>query len=105
MCVQLNRKAEFDRIWKWAKPICHDDDTLSGAILPGPAGLTEPASQKGLLPMGRVFYHGAVLASHRWGDGEGIHNYSKEACTTCATASTKGNSRVQAIPCGIPGQS
>ena len=83
MCVQMNMKEEFDRVWKWAKTYmyieegwnkgyfawhCNTEDGSKMDEVPGPA------------PDGEEFFAMALFfASHRWGDGEGIFNYSEEA--------------------------
>jgi len=38
--VQLNEKQEFDRIWKWAKPVCSTSREAVKIISPGIAELT-----------------------------------------------------------------
>lgn len=90
MCVQLDKKAEFDRIWKWAKTYMYlDDESLKGA----PEGAMSnkgyfawscqtdgTKNAWGAAPDGEEFFAMALFfASHRWGDGEGIFAYSKEA--------------------------
>ncbi len=81
MCVQTDHKEEFDRIWKWARTnmfltkgrnrgfFCWSNSTDGSKNADGPA------------PDGEEYFAMALLfASHRWGDGEGIFNYSREAC-------------------------
>ena len=41
MCVQLDMKEEFDRIWKWSKTYMYMDEGDNEAILPGPVRPTE----------------------------------------------------------------
>jgi oligosaccharide reducing-end xylanase len=78
--VQLDKKSEFDRLWKWAKTYMQHHSgprknflawhcTTSGSILDSNA-----ASD------GEEWFAMALfLASARWGDGEGIFNYKAEA--------------------------
>jgi oligosaccharide reducing-end xylanase len=78
--VQLNKKTEFDRLWKWAKTYMQHQSgprknffawhcTTSGAILDSNA-----ASD------GEEWFAMALfLASARWGDGEGIFDYKAGA--------------------------
>jgi len=76
----------------------------SGAILPGPAGLTEPAKSEGAAPDGEEYFTMALFfASHRWGDGEGIYNYSKEACTILRDCIHKGEQPGTGHPMWDPG--
>ena len=68
MCVQLDMKEEFDRIWKWSKTYMYMEGGENEKNSYGPA------------PDGEEFYAMALFfASHRWGDGEGIFHYSREA--------------------------
>ncbi|HLP01824.1 MAG TPA: glycosyl hydrolase family 8 [Opitutaceae bacterium] len=81
LAVQLDERAEFDRIWRWTKRHmfmeegssagyyawhCRYDGTKIGR--PGPA------------PDGEEWFVMALFfAAHRWGNGEGIFNYEQEA--------------------------
>ena len=82
LAVQLDKRAEFDRLWRWANRYmrhaagprqgyfawqCKFDGTV---IDPGSASDGE-----------EWFAMALFLASHRWGDGEGICNYGAEAQT------------------------
>lgn len=80
IAVQMNKKEEFDRLWKWAKTYmyqteggykgyfawhCQTDGTQLDA---------NPASD------GEVWFITALFfADGRWGSGEGIYNYRAEA--------------------------
>jgi len=80
IAVQLNKKEEFDRLWKWTKTYmyqteggykgyfawhCKTDGTQLAA---------NPASD------GEVWFITALFfADGRWGSGEGIYNYRAEA--------------------------
>jgi oligosaccharide reducing-end xylanase len=80
IAVQLNKKEEFDRLWKWAKTYmyqteggykgyfawhCKTDGTQLAA---------NPASD------GEIWFITALFfADGRWGSGEGIYNYRAEA--------------------------
>jgi endo-1,4-beta-D-glucanase Y len=80
IAVQLDRKAEFDRLWKWAKTFmqfgtgphkgyfgwhCRTDGTL----------LDSTAASDGEA----WFVMSLYFASARWGDGNGIYAYRAEA--------------------------
>lgn len=79
-CVQMNKKEEFDRIWKWSKTFMYLNEGKNAGYF---AWSVDPSGEKnayGPAPDGEEFYAMAlILASHRWGDGEGIFNYSHEA--------------------------
>jgi oligosaccharide reducing-end xylanase len=80
IAVQLDKKDEFDRLWKWTKTYMYQVDgpykgyfawhcTTSGEHL-----AANPASD------GEEWFATALFfASARWGDGEGIYNYRSEA--------------------------
>jgi oligosaccharide reducing-end xylanase len=80
IAVQLDKQAEFDRLWKWAKTYMYQ----SGGPFQGyfawhctPEGVqldANPASD------GEEWFAMALLfASARWGDGEGIFAYRAQA--------------------------
>jgi len=80
MCVQLDKKEEFDRIWKWAKTYMymetgeHEGYFAWSCKTDGTRNANSPA------PDGEEYFAMALFfASHRWGDGEGIYEYSREA--------------------------
>jgi oligosaccharide reducing-end xylanase len=82
ICVQMDKKAEFDKIWKWARTNmyyasgqykgyfawhCMDDGTKIG-------GNPTPA------PDGEEYFATALIfAAKRWGNGSGIFDYTTEA--------------------------
>ena len=81
ICVQLNKQAEFNKIWKWAKTYmqygtssnyngyfawqCNTDGSIKGN---GPASDGEA-----------YFITALFFAANRWGNGTGIYNYGAEA--------------------------
>lgn len=80
MCVQLNMKEQFDRIWKWSKTYMYMSEGINEGYFAWSCALDGKKNAYGPAPDGEEYYALALLfASHRWGDGEGIFNYSKEA--------------------------
>lgn len=80
MCVQLNMKEEFDRIWKWAKTYMYMSEGENEGYFAWSCSIDGRKNAYGPAPDGEEYFAMALLfASHRWGDGEGIFNYSKEA--------------------------
>jgi oligosaccharide reducing-end xylanase len=80
IAVQLNKKEEFDRIWKWAKTYMYQTDGgykgyFAWHCKPDGTQLAaNPASD------GEEWFIMALLfADGRWGSGEGIYNYRAEA--------------------------
>lgn len=80
MCVQRNMKEEFDRLWKWAKTYMYMDEGLNKGYFAWSVKLNGEKNAYGPAPDGEEYFAMALFfASNRWGDGEGIFNYSKEA--------------------------
>ena len=80
MCVQLDMKEEFDRIWKWSKTYMWMNEGENEGYFAWSCHVDGSRNSDGPAPDGEEFYAMALFfASHRWGDGEGIFNYSSEA--------------------------
>lgn len=80
MCVQLDMKEEFDRIWKWAKTYMFMTEGWSEGYFAWSCGTDGSRNADGAAPDGEEFFAMALFfASHRWGDGEGIFAYSQQA--------------------------
>ncbi|MBO4458385.1 MAG: xylanase [Butyrivibrio sp.] len=96
MCVQLDMKEEFDRIWKWAKTYMWMNDGENEGYFAWSCQVTGEKNAYGPAPDGEEFFAMALFfASHRWGDGEGIFNYSAEAKEILRACIHKGeNGRV-----------
>lgn len=81
MCVQMDDKEKFDRVWKWVKTYMwmRNPNWNKGYFI-WSCGLDGSQNGEGPAPDGEEYFAMALfLASHRWGDGDGIFNYSKEA--------------------------
>lgn len=80
ICVQMNKKEEFDRIWKWACTYMWMEEGESEGYFAWSCGLDGTRNANGTAPDGEEFFAMALFfASHRWGDGEGIYCYSEQA--------------------------
>ena len=80
MCVQMNKKEEFDRIWKWTKTYMWLDRGPNKGYFAWSCATNGKKNAFGAAPDGEEFFAMALFfASRRWGDGEGIFNYSAEA--------------------------
>ena len=80
ICVQMDKQEEFDRLWKWAKThMQHKSGEFKGYFAwqmnkDGKIKDDTPAAD------GEEYFATSLLfASARWGNGEGIYNYNKEA--------------------------
>jgi oligosaccharide reducing-end xylanase len=90
IAVQMDKKAEFDRLWKWTKTYMYQEDGPYKGYFAwhcstdGKKLHSNPASD------GEEWFATALFfASHRWGDGEGIFNYKQEADAILDTMLTK----------------
>ena len=80
MCVQLDMKEQFDRIWKWAKTYMFMTEGDNEGYFAWSCETTGKKNADGPAPDGEEFFAMALFfASHRWGDGEGIFEYSRQA--------------------------
>ena len=80
ICVQMNKKEEFDRIWKWACTYMWMEEGESEGYFAWSCGFDGTRNADGAAPDGEEFFAMALFfASHRWGDDEGIYCYSEQA--------------------------
>ena len=80
LCVQLNMRDEFDRLWKWSKTYMWMQEGENEGYFAWSCGVDGTKNADGPAPDGEEFFALALFfASHRWGDGDGIFNYSYEA--------------------------
>ena len=80
ICVQMDKKEEFDRIWKWAYTYMWMEEGESEGYFAWSCRLDGTRNADGAAPDGEEFFAMALFfASHRWGDGEGIYCYSEQA--------------------------
>jgi oligosaccharide reducing-end xylanase len=90
IAVQLDKKAEFDRLWKWTKTYMYQiEGPYKGffawhCATSGVHMASNPASD------GEEWFITALFfASKRWGNGQGIYNYRQEAQAILDTMRTK----------------
>lgn len=86
IAVQLDRKSEFDRIWKWAKTYMQHHTGIrknyfAWHCTTAGAKLDQNAASDGE----EWFVTALFFAAARWGNGEGIFNYKEEAQTILRT--------------------
>jgi len=73
-------KEEFDRIWRWAMKYMYNTEGEFRGYFSWSCDLDGNKNDKGPAPDGEIFFAMALFfASHRWGDSEGIFNYSEHA--------------------------
>jgi len=83
MCVQLDKKTEFDRLWKWAKTNMYNsvnNGKNSRGYFAWQCGTDGSKKDVNPAPDGEFYFVTALLfASARWGDGTGDFAYGKWA--------------------------
>ncbi|MCR5094012.1 MAG: xylanase [Lachnospiraceae bacterium] len=91
MCVQLDMKEEFDRIWKWAVTKMYLTEGFNEGFFGWSRKLDSDTLAPGPAPDGEEFFAMALFfASHRWGDGEDIFAYSEWARRILSACLHKG---------------
>ncbi len=99
MCVQMNMKEEFDRIWKWAKTYMYLEEGFFEGYFAWSCKTDGTKNAYGPAPDGEEYFAMALFfASHRWGDGEGIFDYSGEAKEILRAALHKGENGRKGLP-------
>ena len=80
ICVQMDKQEEFNCLWKWAKTYMqHTSGEFKGYFA---WQMNTNGTKKDNTPAadGEEYFATSLLfASARWGNGEGIYNYNKEA--------------------------
>lgn len=82
IAVQVDKKAEFDAIWNWAKTYMYvsDPKAPSYQFFAWSCKTDGTHNSEGAAPDGESYFAMALLfASNRWGDGKGIYDYHAEA--------------------------
>lgn len=99
MCVQMDRKEEFDRIWKWSKTYMYMDKGENAGYFAWSCKTDGTKNSWGPAPDGEEYFAMSLFfASHRWGDGEGIFCYSKEAKDILRSCLHKGEKKGDGKP-------
>lgn len=103
MAVQMDRKDVFDRVWKWTMDFMYMTDGLHAGYFAWSCRTDGTPNAKGPAPDGEEFFAMALLfASHRWGDGEGIFDYGKQARDLLRACLHKGENGSDGYPMWNP---
>lgn len=79
IAVQLDKKEEFDRLWKWSKTYMqHENGPRSGFFAWHCKTNGEKLSHGSASDGEEWFVTALFFAANRWGNGQGIFNYKKE---------------------------
>lgn len=80
IAVQLNKKAEFDRLWKWTRTYMYHTDPNYRGYFSWQHAADRRRLDNNSAPDGETWFVMALFfAAARWGNGEGIFNYQAEA--------------------------
>jgi oligosaccharide reducing-end xylanase len=82
ICVQLNKKREFDALWNWANTymLIADPKNPSVGYFAWSMNTDGTPRSTGAAPDGEEYFVMSLyFAAHRWGNGKGIYNYQAEA--------------------------
>lgn len=94
MCVQMNRKEEFDRLWKWAVTYMYMEDGWSAGYFAWSCQTNGERNADGPAPDGEEYFAMSLLfAEQRWGGGEGIYDYGQWARRILSDCLHKGERR------------
>ncbi len=78
ICVQMDKKAEFDALWNWAMTYMynHSDDHPASGYFKWSVGRDGIPFSETPAPDGEEYFVTALyFAANRWDNGEGIYNY------------------------------
>lgn len=102
MCVQMDKRAEFDKLWEFAMTYMYMDSGINAGYFAWSVSVNGEKNAYGPAPDGEEYFAMALFfASHRWGDGEGIYDYShmaKEILHTCIHKGEDGEGRAMWDP-------
>ena len=99
MCVQLDKKDEFDRLWKWARTYMYMEDGPAKGYFAWSCKLNGDKNAYGAAPDGEEFFIlDLIFAGNRWGNGEGIFNYHQEAKDLMHSVIRKGSNGLPGFP-------
>ena len=82
ICVELDKKREFDALWNWAHTymLITDPKDPSVGYFAWSMNTDGTPRSTGAAPDGEEYFTMALyFAAHRWGNGKGIYNYQAEA--------------------------
>ncbi|MDC3416896.1 glycosyl hydrolase family 8 [Aquibacillus salsiterrae] len=91
MAVQMNNKDVFDRLWKWTMKNMYMTEGENAGYFAWSCNTDGSKRSYGPAPDGEEYFALALFfAAHRWGDGEGLFDYSEHARELLHTCIHKG---------------
>jgi endo-1,4-beta-D-glucanase Y len=90
ICVQLDKKAEFDKLWKWTKTYMQHSSGNRDGFFRWQLNTNGGVIDENPAPDGEAYFITALFfAANRWGNGTGIYNYAAEAQSTLSKVQSK----------------
>ena len=91
MCVQMNKKCEFDRLWKWAHTYMYLTEGENAGYFAWSCQTDGTKNSFGAAPDGEEYFAMSLFfAAHRWGNGKGIFDYESQAKALLSDCLHKG---------------
>lgn len=91
IAVQYGRKDVFDKLWGWVMKYMFMTEGLHQGYFAWSVDLSGVPNADGPAPDGEEYFAMALfLASGRWGDGEGVYEYSRHARSILHTCVHRG---------------
>ena len=91
IAVQYDRKDVFDKLWGWVMKYMFMTEGLHKGYFAWSVDLSGVPNADGPAPDGEEYFAMALfLASGRWGDGEGVYEYSRHARSILHTCVHRG---------------
>lgn len=100
VCVQLDKKAEFDRLWKWVRTYMYIPEGPCRNYFAWSCSTDGTHNAEGPAPDGEEYFAMALFLHLPVGDGEGIFAYSKEAKAILRECIHKGSLDIRENLCG-----
>ena len=95
LCVQMDKKEEFDRIWTWTKKYMQHTEGRYKEYFAWSLNTDGTRKAQGPAPDGEEYFAMALFfASHRWGDGPEPYDYSRQARTILRECVHKGENGI-----------
>lgn len=92
ICLQLNKQSEFNKLWKFVKNHMQIKSGANKGYIAWQVSKTGTIIGSSCAPDGDEYIAMALMfAAGRWGSGEGIYNYWKEANDILNNSLSKGN--------------
>ena len=102
VCVQLDRKEEFDRLWKWARTYMYLEGGSGHNYFAWSCAVDGSKNAEGPAPDGEEFFAMALFfASNRWEMGMEFSHIAKRREQFCLSVFTRGKRGIRENRCGI----